>query len=156
MHSSRMRTARGSSRPRGGLPQCMLGYTTPPGVGLETPPRCGPRDSLVWAWRNPPGCGPGDPPGCGPGDPPGCGPGDPLGCGPEDPLPTSCGPGEPPARPLNFPPGVGLETPPETCKPCWDTTCKACWDTPPHPAVNRMADMCKNITLPQTSFAGSN
>ena len=31
---TRMRTARGSSRPRGGLPQCMLGY----------PPQ-------VWAWR---------------------------------------------------------------------------------------------------------
>ena len=37
MHSSRMRTARGISRPRGGLPQYMLEYTTPPGVGLETP-----------------------------------------------------------------------------------------------------------------------
>ena len=38
-----MGTARGSSRPReGGLPQCMLEY--PPGVGLETPPRCGPGD----------------------------------------------------------------------------------------------------------------
>ena len=86
----------------------------------------------VWAWR-PPGCGPGDPP-----------------------------------------PGVGLETPLETCKACWDTTCKACWDTPrrpaarhavippamhagiptPPPFVNRMTDRCKNITLPQTSFAG--
>ena len=39
MHSSRMRTTRGSSR-RGCLPQCMLGYTPPP---------------QVWAWR-PPGC----------------------------------------------------------------------------------------------------
>ena len=38
MHSSRMRTARSSSRWMGGcLPQCMLGYTTPLGVGLETP-----------------------------------------------------------------------------------------------------------------------
>ena len=46
MHSRRMRTARGSSRPRGGLPEFMLGYTTPPGVGLETP--------WVWAWRHPP------------------------------------------------------------------------------------------------------
>ena len=74
MHSSRMRTAHGSSHPRGegGLPQCMLGYTTPPrcgpgdppGVDLETPhPRCGPGDpppgrtlqlaSWVWAWRPP-------------------------------------------------------------------------------------------------------
>ena len=72
MHSSRMRTARGSSHPRGGgcLPQCILGYTHPLGVGLETP-RCGPGDPppgvgletspdqtpqlppWVWAWRPP-------------------------------------------------------------------------------------------------------
>ena len=46
MHSSRMRTAHSSSRRGGGgLPQCMLGYT-PPGVGLETPPGCGPGDPL--------------------------------------------------------------------------------------------------------------
>ena len=38
MHSSRMHTTRSSSRPGRGLPQCMLGYTTPLGVGLETPP----------------------------------------------------------------------------------------------------------------------
>ena len=61
MHSSRMRTARSSSRQSGrGLPQCMLGYTNPlpgcgprdpPGMGLETsPPR-------VWAWRPPPPVG---------------------------------------------------------------------------------------------------
>ena len=31
-------------------------------------------------------------------------------------------------------------------------TCDACWDTPP----DRMIDMCKNITFPQTSFAGGN
>ena len=30
----------------------------------------------------------------------------------------------------------------------------ACWDT--HHPVNRITDRCKNITLPQTSFAGSN
>ena len=57
MHSSRMRTARSSSRQAEGLPQCMMG----------SPP--------VWAWR-PPRCGPGDPSparplklllGCGPG-----------------------------------------------------------------------------------------
>ena len=26
----------------------------------------------------------------------------------------------------------------------------------PHPPVNRMTNRCKNITLPQTSFAGGN
>ena len=67
MHSSRMHTARSSSRMLGGgcLPQCMLGY--PPGVCLEIP--------QVFAWR--PTLGVGDPaqarplnfhPGCGPGD----------------------------------------------------------------------------------------
>ena len=52
-----MRSAHGSSHPRGegGLPQCMLGYTTPE----------------VWAWRPPPPARPLSlPPGCGPGDPP--------------------------------------------------------------------------------------
>ena len=51
IHSSSMRTARSSSCLRGGLPQCVLGYTP-----------------WVWAWRPPlarplklpPGCGPGD------------------------------------------------------------------------------------------------
>ena len=33
-------------------------------------------------------------------------------------------------------------------------TCDACWDTPPH--MDRMTHMCKNITFPQTSFAGGN
>ena len=28
--------------------------------------------------------------------------------------------------------------------------------TPPPPLVNRMTNWCKNITLPQTSFAGNN
>ena len=47
MHSSRMRTARGSGCPRGGLPQCAkcgpgdpplgVGLGDTPGVGLETP-----------------------------------------------------------------------------------------------------------------------
>ena len=32
-------------------------------------------------------------------------------------------------------------------------TCDAYWEA--KPPVNRMADMCKNITLPQTLFAGS-
>ena len=40
---------------------------------------------------------------------------------------------------------------------CWDTPplSIACWDTP-LPPVNTMTDRCKNITLPQTSFAGGN
>ena len=55
MHSSRMRTARSSSRLVGGLPQCMLGNLPPQvlawrppalGVGLETPPP-------MWASRPP-------------------------------------------------------------------------------------------------------
>ena len=33
------------------------------------------------------------------------------------------------------------------CKACWDTTCNACWDSTP--AVNRMTNRCKNITLPK-------
>ena len=140
MHSSRMRTARSSSRLLGGgacLPQCMLGYT---------PTRCGPGDiPQLWAWR-PPGCGPGDPlPGQIPSTspmgvgletpqarplnfPPGCGPGDPLGQTPQ--LPPGCGPGDPSspdpttsphpphARPLNLPLGCG----PGDIKACWDTT----------------------------------
>ena len=93
-------------------------------------------------------------------------------------LPPKCGPGDPPWPDLSTSPlGVGLKTPPrpaarhtgipparhagippptpqETCcKTCWDTSCNACWDTTP---VNRMTDRCKNITLPQTSFAGGN
>ena len=53
MHSSRMRTSRGSSRPWGAvcLSACL---ETPPVVGLETPPGQIP--------QLPPGCGPGDPP----------------------------------------------------------------------------------------------
>ena len=60
---------------------------------------------------------------------------------------------DPPARHAGIPPAMhaGIAPP---CKACWDTTCNACWDsTPP---VNRMTSRCKNITLPQTSFAGSN
>ena len=34
-------------------------------------------------------------------------------------------------------------------------TCDACWVANPHPPVNRITDGCKNITLPQTSFADS-
>ena len=115
MHSSRMRTARSSSRQEGGLPQCMLGYTPwvwawrpPPGVGLGTPQVWDWSPLQVWAWR-----------------PPRCGPGDPPGVGLETPqarpfnFPLGCGPGDPPwPDPSTSPLGVGLET----CKACWDTT----------------------------------
>ena len=96
--------------------------------------------------------------------PPRCGPGDPLARSPStSPWVRAW---RPPCQiPLNFPQGVGLETckacwdtiPPleNCCKAWWDTTWNACWDTPP-PPVNRMTDRCKNITLPQTSFAGGN
>ena len=98
----------------GCLSQC-LGYTTPPGVGLETPQVWAWNIPLVWAWR-PPGCGPGDPPRCGPEDPltPSCGPGD---------LPLGVGLETPPGQTPQLPPWVWAWRPPlETCKACWDTT----------------------------------
>ena len=54
MHSSRMCTARGSSRPRGVCLSACWDTHTPLGVGLETPLKCGPGDTpQVWAWRPP-------------------------------------------------------------------------------------------------------
>ena len=134
MHSSRMRTARGSSRPyRGlrGLPQCMLGYTHPPtprcgpgnlslDVGLEIPPGVGLETPLGVGLETPLGVGLETPPGQTPQLPPGCGPGDP-------PRPAARHAGIPPARHAGY--------------------------YPPPPEQN---DRCKNITLPQTSFAGGN
>ena len=130
MHSSRMRTARGSSRPRGGVylsacwdtppPRCWPG--DPPGVGLETPLGCGPGDPppnqtpqlppWVWAWR----------------------------------LPHW--------RPARH---AGIPSPDQEtcCKTCWDTTCNACWDTPPR-WTEFLTHTSENITLPQTSFASGN
>ena len=35
-------------------------------------------------------------------------------------------------------------------------TCEACWDTHPPTPVDRTTDTCKNITLPQTTFADGN
>ena len=134
----------------GGVPQCMLGYTPwvwawrphPPGVALETP--------KVWVWRSP-RCEPGEPPRCGPADPPRCGPGDPAR---PDPSASALGVGlEPPspARPLNFPPGCGpgnlqgmLGYHPQ------DLLQGMLGYHPPFlTPVNRIPDMCKNITLPQ-------
>ena len=34
-------------------------------------------------------------------------------------------------------------------------TCDACWDTHTPPPVDRMTNVCKNITFPQTYFSGS-
>ena len=85
-------------------------------------------------------------------------------------FPLECGPGPDPPQ---LPPWVWAWRP--CCKACWDTTCNAWWDsTPPlrpgarhagiqsamhagiaPPLVDRMTDMCKNITF-ETSFTGGN
>ena len=120
----------------------MLGYT-PQGVGMETP--------WVWAWRHPLSVGLEDtpswvwawrppqvwawrPPLARPlSFPPRCGPGDP---------PHARHAGIPPARHAGIPPPGYLQ-------------CMLRYHPPPIP-VNRMTDRCKNITLPQTSFAAGN
>ena len=167
MHSSRMRSARSSSRPGGSV--SMRAGLDPPGVGLETP------------LNFPLGCGLGTPPARSLST-------SPLGVGLETPwpdppqLPPLVWAWRPPPgqMPLNFPLGVGLET----CKACWDTTPRPPRDllqgmlgyhlqcmlgyhpAPPRPAarhagippamhagipppspVDRMTDTCKNITL---------
>ena len=81
---------------------------------------------------------------------PRCGPGDPPGVDLETPLarplnfPPGCGPGDPPGQTPQLPPGYGSEDPP------------AARHAGMPPPMNRMTDRCKNITLPQTSFAGGN
>ena len=103
MYSSRMRTARTSSRHGGGgLDQIPLNFPLGCGPGPD-PPKLPP---WVRAWK----------------------------------------PGEPPPRP---------GTPPGTRHPPTPTPGRR--HTPPgtrHTPVNRITDTCKNITLPQTSFAG--
>ena len=104
MHSSRMGTARSSSRLLGAVwfsacwdpPPPGVGLeTTPLGVGLKTPNQTPFFAPGAWAWRPP---NPPTSPGCGPGDPPN--------------LPPGCGPGDPPQPdPSTSPLGVGLETP---------------------------------------------
>ena len=77
MHSSMMRTTRSSSRLLGGMSAS---------VHARIPP-------WVWAWRQPPGCEPGEPPRCGPADPPGVGLDTPP-SGQTPQLPLGCGPGD--------------------------------------------------------------
>ena len=112
-----MRTARGSSRPRGGGSASVhAGIHNPPRYGPGDSPGCGPGNPLVvgletpqvwawrtlqvWVWRSPWPDPSASPPGCGPGD-----------------LPH--------AR------HGGIPSPMGTCKACWGTTCNACWDTTP-------------------------
>ena len=131
MHSSRMHTVHGSSRPQKGgyLPQCMLGYTSPgcmswdpPGVSLETPqvwawrpPQPDPSTSpLVWAWR--------------PSLETCC-----KACW--DTTYKACWDTTPP------PPGDLLQG-----MLGYHLQCMLGY----HPPMNRMTDRCKNITLPQT------
>ena len=130
MHSSRMRTARSSSRLLGGGGSASVHVGIPPGVGLETP--------LVWAWRppcvgletplgvawRPSGCGPGDPPDHTP-QPPSLGYGPREGQTPQLP-PWECGPGDLQgmlgyhpwrlARHAGIPPAVYAGIPPPPCE----------------------------------------
>ena len=142
MHSSRMRTARSSSRLLGGLPQCILGYS-PSGLGLETPLGVGLETPWLWDWT-PLGVDL---------DPPGCGPGEPLGCGP----------GDPPARPLNLPPrcGPGDFHQPDPSTSPWVWAWRPPSQTPPPPRPRMwvwrphslwtefLTHASENITLPQ-------
>ena len=147
MHSSRMHTARSSSRQL-----CVWG---------------GEGSASVHVGIHPPGCGPGDPPSCGARDWLRCGPGDPPGKTPQ-PLPWVWAWRPPKARPLN-PPWVWAWRPPKpdpssSLLSVGLETCKAWWDTPPRrparhagiPAARHagiplspcgQTDTCKNITF---------
>ena len=120
MHSSRMRTARSSSRRDGEGSASVHAGIDPHQVWAWRPLGCGRGDTpqpdppqlppWVWAWR-PPWPDPLNfPLGCGPGDTPGQIPStSPWVSAWRPPWP------DPPELP---PPGVGLET----CKACWDST----------------------------------
>ena len=95
----------------------------------------------VWAWRSP-GCGPGDPKGQTRQLPPECGPEDPSGPDPSTSLLGVSWDTTPWRSARGYHP---LHSP-----PTWEQT------LPPPPHVDRILDtrFWKNITLPQTSFAG--
>ena len=158
MHSNRVRTARSSSRHGGGVWAWTRSPSTSPlGVGLDQIPLnfplgCGPGPDppqlppWVWAWTRPPSTSP-------------------LGVGLDQiPLnfPLGCEPRpDPPQLPpwlwawrpygqiplTSLPPKNPAPPPPRTRHPPLE---------PGTPPVNRITDTCKNITLPQTSFAGGN
>ena len=124
MHSSRMRTARSSSRLLGVSASVHAGiHLFPPGLGLNTP--------WVWAWRPPPARPINFQPGCGPGETPSQTPQPPSLVWAWKPPPPQLPPWvwacrlPLPARPLNLHPGCGPAEPP-TCG---------------------QTDMCKNITF---------
>ena len=62
----------------------------------------------------------------------------------------------PPRATMHTPLGATMHAPPEQpCTPPQDQPCMPPPGATMHPhSVNRMTNMCKNITLPQTSFAG--
>ena len=71
--------------------------------------------------------------------------------------------GDVPAQGVSLPGGVylpgGVPARGFTCQegvPAQGSTCLRLGKCPGTPPVNRMTDRCKNITLPQTSFAGGN
>ena len=140
MHSSRMRTARSSSCPRG------VSTRHPPGAdSLEADPpgsRHPPETCCKACWDTT--CNacwdstPWRPAARNAGIPPAMHAG----------IAT---PWRPAANHAGIPPAMhaGIAPPLETCcKSCWDTTCNACWDST-LPPVNRITHTCKNITLPQ-------
>ena len=67
-------------------------------------------------------------------------------------LPQDADPPLPDADPLRLdadpPPTPWMQTTPS------DVTCDICWEASPSSPMNRIIDACKNITLPQTLFAG--
>ena len=75
-------------------------------------------------------------------------------------LTVSCsaGGGVCPTPPLDADPHPWMQTLPDPDPPDPDfpghVTCDAFWEA--NPTVNRMTHRCKNITFPQTSFAGGN
>ena len=66
-------------------------------------------------------------------------------------LPPGCRP--PGCRPPDADIPLGCRSPLDADPP-GHVTCDACWEAAP--LVNRMIHRCKNITLPQTLFAGGN